>query len=387
MPVRRAQGPVPRGGGSVAVLDPRGGFLRRRAPPLHVHRDRRLRSHAPAEGHELVGADVPRLRLVAPGQVGPDGTAVAGPDPPGPVVVLRYVAARPADERRAERGHQRLDVSPHPGDGVPRQERHLVDPHASLPLEEDGEPGVRVGPVRNEREPVLRPVALDPPDLRLGVRPPAGPVLFQAHEEAPLVAARLQPEVPVVGESRPDRDARLVDPVPLDGALADVHAEGALDGLLVEVVERDRVGDGVVPDEAHPVVVDAVVRVALPVAGEAEVVGRLVEAAVQHQLGGQPPLDAFVHELGELPRRAGGRSGPRPARRRRRSGPRPSGARPSGRGRSPPRRPGRARRSRSVPRGPREGLVEVASASAWRLSSAVQGRFSAIQGRFGTEKA
>src|SRR5258707_10826421 len=60
-------------------------------------------------------------------------------------------------------------------------------------------------------------------------------------------------------------------------------------------------GDRVVPAEAQPVVVDAVVRIAFPVAGEAEIVGRLLEAAVAHELGGQPAFDAFVHELEEVP--------------------------------------------------------------------------------------
>src|SRR5881396_2108079 len=112
MAVGHAHGPVARVRLSVAVFDPGRSLLRGRPAPLHVHRDRRLRAHAPAEGHELVRPDVAGLSLVLPSEVRPEGTPVAGTDAPPPVIVLGDVAARPADERGTQGGDARLDVGP-----------------------------------------------------------------------------------------------------------------------------------------------------------------------------------------------------------------------------------------------------------------------------------
>ncbi len=180
MPVGRAHGPVARGRGAVAVLDPGRRLFRGRAPPFDVHRDRRLRSHPSAEGNELVGADVAGLGLVLPGEVGPDGAAVAGTDAPRPVVVLRDVAAGPAEERGPQRRHERLDVGPDSAHGIPGKEGRLVDPDTATALEEDGESSERIRPFRPEHEPVLGPISRDPADLRFGVRRTAGPVFLQA---------------------------------------------------------------------------------------------------------------------------------------------------------------------------------------------------------------
>jgi hypothetical protein len=89
--------------------------------------------------------------------------------------------------------------------------------------------------------------------------------------------------------------------VPLDDPAAHVDAQRVLDRLFLEEVERDGIGDLVVPAKAQPVVVVAVVRMTFPVAGKADAVRRLLEAAVAQKLGGQPAFDAFVHELEELP--------------------------------------------------------------------------------------
>ena len=91
-----------------------------------------------------------------------------------------------------------------------------------------------------------------------------------------------------------------MDSVALDDAAARVDTQRVLDRLFLEVLEPRPDRRPSRPREAQAVVVDAVVRVALPVAREADAVGRLLEAAVAHELGGQPALDALVHELDEL---------------------------------------------------------------------------------------
>jgi hypothetical protein len=53
--------------------------------------------------------------------------------------------------------------------------------------------------------------------------------------------------------------------------------------------------------EVQPVVVIAVVRIAIPVARQADRVWRRLEAAVPNELGGQTGLDALEHELEKLP--------------------------------------------------------------------------------------
>ena len=101
------------------------------------------------------------------------------------------------------------------------------------------------------------------------------------------------------GDTGADRNPRLVESVPLDHAVARVHPRER-DRLRIDLVEADRIRDRIVPVEAHVVVVDAVVRIAFPRAREADGVRRPVEAAVAHELGREPALDALVHELEEL---------------------------------------------------------------------------------------
>src|ERR1043166_59328 len=132
--VRRAHRAVARRGRAVAILDPRGGLFRGRAAPLDVDRDRRLGPGGAREGDVLVRAEVARLRLVLPGEVRPYETLIARADSPEPAVVLRDVAARPADEG----GPQRLHT-----------------------LEHVAAPAARPGARRPQCELVLAPVAGD----------------------------------------------------------------------------------------------------------------------------------------------------------------------------------------------------------------------------------
>src|SRR6187399_1266649 len=102
----------------VAVLDPRRGFLRRRAAAFDVDRDGGLRADVAGEPDEFIGAEVAGLGLVLPGQVDPGRAGIPRSDAPAPVVVLGDVAARPADERGTERSHLLQHVGAHVVHGV-----------------------------------------------------------------------------------------------------------------------------------------------------------------------------------------------------------------------------------------------------------------------------
>ena len=155
--VRRAHRAVLGVRRAVHVLDPRGSLVRRGAGALHVDDEVRLRADRPAERDELVAAEIARLALVPPRLVDPGRTPVARTDAPLPVVVLRDVAAGPADERRL----QRLDALEHVGadavDGIARHQRHLIEPEPALAVEQDRELGERIGLARRQREGVLVP--------------------------------------------------------------------------------------------------------------------------------------------------------------------------------------------------------------------------------------
>src|SRR5205085_12689089 len=96
--VGRAHRAVLRSRCAVAILDPRRGLLHSSAAPLNVDRDRRLGPGGARELYVLVRAEVARLRLVLPGEVRPREPLIARADSPHPAIVLRDVAARPADE-------------------------------------------------------------------------------------------------------------------------------------------------------------------------------------------------------------------------------------------------------------------------------------------------
>ena len=198
---------------------------------------------------------------------------------------------RASGGRRAQRRHERFDVGADAAHGIARRERHLIDPHApASPFEEDRQPGVGIGALRMEHERVLLPVALDVLDLGLGIHRTAGSVFLERHPDVPVVAGRLQPQIPVVGDPCAQRDPRLVEPVALDDPVGQLDPERVLDRLLFEEVERDGIGNLRVPAKAQPVVVVAVVRMALPVTGESDVVGRLLETAVGTSSADNPPL-------------------------------------------------------------------------------------------------
>ena len=159
MTVARARGAVARRRRRVAVLDPGGGFLRRGAASLHVDGDRRLGAGSAGKADELVGAEVARLDLVLPGEIDPRRPLVARTDCPLPVIVLRHVAARPADERRRQRRHLLHDVGARRLASIPRHQRDVVDPDRARSGEQNREPRERVVGGRPEHELVFLPLA------------------------------------------------------------------------------------------------------------------------------------------------------------------------------------------------------------------------------------
>ena len=80
----------------------------------------------PAEGHELVDAEVVVLDAL-PGRVLARRAAVAVADAVVPVVAADEIAARPAIDRRVEFLEQRERVGPHAVDVVGRHERDGAD--------------------------------------------------------------------------------------------------------------------------------------------------------------------------------------------------------------------------------------------------------------------
>src|ERR1043165_1863348 len=102
IPILDAQRAVFRSVWSVAVLDPRCRFFGSRATSLDVHCKRGLSAGGAREQQKLVGAKVARLRFVLPRKISPRDTRVAWSNAPHPVIVLRDVPARPANERRRQ---------------------------------------------------------------------------------------------------------------------------------------------------------------------------------------------------------------------------------------------------------------------------------------------
>src|SRR2546426_1000771 len=113
-------------GRPVGVFDPRCGLRGCSSTTFHVHSDRWFRAKVAAELYEFVSPEIARFRLIGPGEIHPNWALVTRPYAPHPMIVLCYVAARPANEG----GPQCLDFLKHIGadsiHGVPWQQRNLV---------------------------------------------------------------------------------------------------------------------------------------------------------------------------------------------------------------------------------------------------------------------
>ncbi len=303
--VLRAQRSVLGRGGAVGVLDPGCRLLGSRAPALDVDDQVRLGAEIPAEADELVRAEVARLPLVPPRQVDPLRALVARPDAPDPVVVLRDVSARPADEG----GAQGLDALEHVGahlvHRITRHQRHLIDPHAALAVEEDREPGERIGLRRPQREAVLLPrtIRRHAAELRRRVHFATGAVLLERRGQAPRKVPRAQPQGAPVFDPRPNRHAALMDAAALPVLDREIDPQRMLH-LMRPERPRGWICHRIVPPEADRIVA-AIVRIPFPVPGQPDDARRFLEPAVVQQLGVQAELDVLEHELGKLPVQAG----------------------------------------------------------------------------------
>jgi hypothetical protein len=138
------------------------------------------------------------------------------------VIVLRNVAARPAKEGGLDRTYALEHVRPYAVRRIARQQRHLIDPYAPGPREEDGESGKGIAPLGPKRERVPPPIAGHVSDLRGGVNLSAADVGFERHRDGAGVTGRLEPEIAVVGHVRPDRESGLMDASPFNHAGAGV---------------------------------------------------------------------------------------------------------------------------------------------------------------------
>ena len=150
-----------------------------------------------------------------------------------------------------------------------------------------------------QRERVLLPVARDSGDPRAAVHAAAGAIRFERDFDLTGKGVGLHPQVTAVLETAPDRNAGLMDTVLSDVARLDLDSKRvAVDQALG--LRRVRIGDIARPRERDAVVVDAVVRITLPVPRQPKRVRRFLEAAVPQELGMQAALDVLVHELHEL---------------------------------------------------------------------------------------
>ena len=296
-----AQRAVLRVGSPVDVLDPVGSLVGGGAAPLDVDDQMRLGADVPTEANELVRPEVARLALVLPGEVDPLRPLVARPDAPDPVIVLGDVAARPADERRAQRLDPLEDVRAHVVDRVVGNERDLIEPHAAAADEEEREPAQRIRPRWTQREAVLTPRAIGRHRTEVGFRVDlaVAAILLQRRLDPPGEIPRADPDRPPVTDAGANRQAILMHAARAAVLRGDLDAQRMLDLLLARRT-RWRIGAGLIPHEPNAIVV-AIVGVALPVPRQAARVRRFLETAVAQQLGVQAELDVLEHELGELP--------------------------------------------------------------------------------------
>src|SRR6185503_7355032 len=89
-----------RGCWSIAVFNPRCGFIRGRAASLDVDSNRSLSSKLAGEHDKLICTKVARLRFVLPREIGPRDTLVTRSDSPEPAIILGHVTTRPANKSR-----------------------------------------------------------------------------------------------------------------------------------------------------------------------------------------------------------------------------------------------------------------------------------------------
>src|ERR1043166_554821 len=211
---------------SVTVFNPRRSFFDSRTATFDVDRDGRFGTRSARECHELVSAEVARLGFILPRQVGPGDALVARVDAPQPVIVLRDVAAGPANKRRVELFDLFENIATHTaGRSVTRQQRHLVDPNRTFSGNEDREPGERIAVQRIQGKLILSPIGLSNViDMRFRVNLTEVYIRLERYAYAPIVIRCPEPHIASILQTCTYRNARLINSVALDHTLAGVNA-------------------------------------------------------------------------------------------------------------------------------------------------------------------
>src|SRR6266498_1284444 len=166
MSVRGAHRTILRSRWSVAVFDPGGGLFNSPAASFHLDGNCRLRPDGTREKDELVCTEVARFGLILPGKISPRGSLVAWSGAPKPVVILRDVAARPANEGGFEGldffKHITADTSRH---GIAGQQRYLIHPQAASSRKKNRESSEWFATSRLQDEFIFTPITANDIDL------------------------------------------------------------------------------------------------------------------------------------------------------------------------------------------------------------------------------
>src|ERR1044072_6626217 len=105
-------------------------------------------------------------------------------------------------------------------------------------------------------------------------------VRFERHCDVALVIHRPKPEVTSILQARSDRNARLINPVTFDYAVANLDAQR----VLFYVASLFRVRQPIVPVKRERVIGGSIAGITFPTAAETDGVGRLFKTAVANQL-------------------------------------------------------------------------------------------------------
>src|SRR6185437_6383036 len=215
MTVRHAHRAILRRRWSITVFNPRRSFFDSCTTTFDVHRDRGLSTSGARERNELIGAEVARLRLILPGQVRPCGTLVARPDAPHPAIVLRDIAAGPANESRIELLDLFENIATHTARrSVARHQRHLIDPNSTFPRKEDRKARERISTHGFQRELILPPLAFsDVGDIGSSVNLAEVYIRLERGRNAPIVMRCPGPDVTSIFDPSANRNTRLINSV------------------------------------------------------------------------------------------------------------------------------------------------------------------------------
>src|SRR5262249_21778310 len=100
--------------------------------------DRWFGSNPARELDKLIGSEVAGFQFVSPRCIDPYGTVVARTDAPFPVVVLRNVAARPANESGTQWGDSLFHIVADASLGIAWHKRNLIDRQFPMAGKQDG---------------------------------------------------------------------------------------------------------------------------------------------------------------------------------------------------------------------------------------------------------